>query len=84
MNYKEISIKQLIDNFDSKIIGDMCYQMRCDLSNDELTPKAFFASMLNCEVKELSQIENGVSTNILLTQRYFILLRKCLVVFNTD
>lgn len=66
-----------------EIIGEHCYQLRRSLSDTEYPiPKTFFANMLNCDVRKLSQIESGCVYDSVLAIRYLLKLNAVYNLFN--
>ena len=77
-----VNLDFLLKNPDS--LPNLCYELRKAISPPkELIPKSFFANMLECEIKELAQIESGFIYNLPLAYRYFLKLYQVYKLFNT-
>lgn len=64
-------------------IGECCFEIRRKLSDDEYpVPKSFFANLLNCQVRQLAQIENGIVLDTHLAIRYLLKLHQVYKLFN--
>lgn len=76
-----MNLNQLLSNPEQ--IGEICYQLRKSLTCDgDLPPKSLFANMLDCEVKDLAQIESGYIYNFPLALRYAIKLHQVKQLFS--